>query len=273
MVVSKTAPYTVAVGLPAPDKGLANGALVAERYQVGEVLGRGGFGAVHRAYDTLLRAPVAIKVLGCEQTLELELPRVAREVRLARSVRHPNVCAVYDLASEAGQWFITMELAQGTLSDELRSPGPPPDWERRAQDALDVCEGLAAVHAAEVAHRDLKPSNVLRMANGRLAIGDFGLALSAFTRTLLPGGAPRYLAPEVVAGASSDRCSDVWQLGMVCHEILLRRPPQWLAPAGGLPAPVVPTTGLPAPAAALMPMIARCLSWSRETRPASALSL
>jgi serine/threonine-protein kinase len=254
-----------------PSGPLAAGTVVGDRYRLGELIGRGGYGAVYRAYDAWLRTGVALKVIGREQCDDVDLIRVAREVRLARSVRHPNVCAVYDLVSQGELWFITMDLAVGTLTDELRAPAAQaPTWEQRERDALDVCAGLAAIHAAEISHRDLKPSNVLRMSNGRLAIGDFGLALSKETRTLLSGGTPRYLAPEVEAGQSADQCSDVWQLGLVCHEILLRRRPQWLASARGVPEPVVPTTGLPAPIAELVAVVARCLAWRRADRPASA---
>jgi serine/threonine protein kinase len=195
------------------------GMLLARRYVVGRRLGAGGSSVVFRAWDTRLCVSVAIKVLlpalpNGERWL---LRQAAREVALARSVRHPNVCAVFDLEAADGVCFLTMELARGgTLRDELgaRRGGA---WMR---DVLQVCDGLAALHAQNIAHGDLTPRNILRMSPDRLAIADLGLARSDGDEAGALGGTPRYMAPEVALGARPDVRSDVWQLGLVLRELL-----------------------------------------------------
>src|SRR5262249_21281960 len=147
--------------------------------------------------------------------------RLAREVKIARLIRHPNVCRVFEMGSEDGHWFVTMELAEGgTLRDVLRkrhgedmyarptTAGDPHREERRAE-ARAVCAGLAAMHAVGIVHRDVTPQNVLRMGDGRLMLSDFGLAIGAQESTTFLGGTPRYMAPEVVAGRRADQRSDV----------------------------------------------------------------
>jgi len=200
--------------------------------------------------------------------------RLAREVRLARSVRHANVCPVFDLEQADGLAFVTMELARGSLADELAerdasAPPPPRDvWAARLADAEGVCLGVAAIHEMGIAHRDLKAHNVLRMADGRLAIADFGIAHAGDEGTAQ--GTPICLPPEVIFGLPTDRRSDLWQLGLLLYEILLGERPTWRMPPGGAPAPVAPAGSVPSDVAPLVEAASSCLRLRPEDRPTSA---
>jgi hypothetical protein len=216
---------------------LARGAVLAGRYEIEATLGRGGAGVVLRAYDRELREAVAIKVLRPDLgNVARWIERLAREVKLARQLRHPNVCRVYDFEKADGHVFIVMELATGgTLRNELQGgvlAAHP--LEARLADARAVAAGLAAIHDAGIAHRDVTPQNVLRMADGRLVVSDFGLATEvSSTTTSIHGGTVAYMAPEVVRGQRATFESDVWALGVVIHEIVFGERPAWSRPVGG----------------------------------------
>lgn len=242
---------------------------LGDRYVLEEVLGRGGSGTVFRAFDVELSCHVAIKavdlhVAGGERWLR----RLAREVRLARSVRHAHVCQVYDLVRSDERCFITMELGRCSLRDELAAGGDAAaPWSARVADARAVCAGLAAAHERRITHGDLTPLNILRMPDGRLALSDFGMARTDDESTDLHGGTPSYAAPEVMLGAAPDRRSDVWQLGLVLHEVLLGRRPRWtVRPAR----PRAEPAGVPRRIAALLAIAASCLAWDPRERPRDA---
>jgi serine/threonine protein kinase len=117
-----------------------------------------------------------------------------------------------------------MELAAGgSLHRELRLQATPRPWEERLADARAILLGLVAVHDAGIVHRDLTPQNILRFSDGRLAIADFGLAVDEPGKTTIVAGTPNYIAPEVLSGARASFASDVWQLGMIMHEVLFGR--------------------------------------------------
>jgi tetratricopeptide (TPR) repeat protein len=210
-------------------KTLAPGAVLAARYQVEAVIGEGGTGTVFRAWDRVLGETVAVKILHPARALERSwIKRLAREVRVARAIRHPNVCRVFELGHADGHWFVTMELATGgTLRQLLRDPAPLRPLAERLADARAICAGLAAIHAVGIIHRDVTPQNILRMADGRLVISDFGLAVERDDNTTVHGGTPAYMPPEAVMGERSDQRSDVWQIGAMVHEILFGRRPEW----------------------------------------------
>jgi WD40 repeat protein len=210
---------------------IERGAVLAGRYQVEEVIGKGGSGVVLRVFDRTVQNVVALKVLKSELARDAKWDkRFSRELRLGRPIQHPNVCRIFDIGEADGHRFLTMELATGgSLRDELkRQPALERPIEDRLRDARAAIEGLAAIHAAGVVHRDFKPDNLLRMEDGRLVISDFGLATDAATA---PGvtvliGTPHYMAPEVLAGEPATTRSDVWALGVVLHEILFGRRPE-----------------------------------------------
>jgi serine/threonine protein kinase len=226
---------TVEIGSPVQHlqaTGLRAGAVLESRYQIEAAIGQGGSGQVFRAWDRVLGEPIALKILLPDRAREKTwIKRLAREVKVARAIRHPNICRVFDLANADGHWFVSMELASGgTLRDTLHS-GRSRALAERLADARAICAGLAAIHVVGITHRDVTPQNVLRMADGRLVISDFGLAVES-DDTTVQGGTPRYMAPEAVMGQRLDQRSDVWQLGSILHEVFFDRRPAWRSDGG-----------------------------------------
>jgi tetratricopeptide (TPR) repeat protein len=256
------------------------GALLDGRYEIRSAIGAGGAGRVYRAHDRVLGEEVAVKVLHPARAAHGKwIRRMAREVRVARAIRHPNVCRVFDLGQADGFCFVTMELAEGgTLRELLRARGAEDAATGTAfaaclPDARAVCAGLAAIHAAGITHRDVTPGNVLRMRDGRLVISDFGLAVGVDETTTLHGGTPQYMAPEVLAGAAADARADVWQLGMVLHQILFGRRPEWEHGGGRISLkrpPALPATPVAERAFAL---VASCLAHDPDARPPTAVEV
>jgi len=221
---------------------IRHGMVLGGRYAIEKIIGRGGSGVVVRAHDRDLKAVVAVKIVRADLAGQrVWAERLAREVRLARQIQHPNVCRVFDFQQADGRAFLVMELAQnGTLREEIRSGAMAarPLAERIA-DARTVASALAAIHDAGIVHRDLTPQNLLRMADGRLVVSDFGLAVDvADSTSSVHGGTVAYMAPEVVRGERSTFASDIWALGVVMHEIVFGVKPQWSdGPDGQMHAP------------------------------------
>jgi serine/threonine-protein kinase len=209
---------------------LEAGALLAARYQIEASIGEGGSGQVFRAWDRVLGEPIALKILRPDRARERSwIKRLAREVKVARAIRHPNVCRVFELGHADGHWFITMELATGVgLRQLLRTAEARlRPLAERLEDARALCAGLAAIHAVGIIHRDVTPQNVLRMSDGRLVLSDFGLAIEVTSNTTMYGGTPSYMPPETAMGGRADQRSDVWQVGAILHEIFFGGRPEW----------------------------------------------
>jgi tetratricopeptide (TPR) repeat protein/tRNA A-37 threonylcarbamoyl transferase component Bud32 len=253
---------------------LAAGAVLANRYQIEASIGQGGSGTVFRAWDRVLGEPIAVKILHPERAREKSwIKRLAREVKVARAIRHPNVCRVFDLGQADGHWFVTMELAAGgSLRDLLRDAKPRPLAER-LDDARALCAGLAAIHAVGITHRDVTPQNLLRMRDGRLVLSDFGLAIESSENTTIHGGTPSYMAPETAMGDRSDQRSDVWQVGLILHEILFGRRPEWDETPDGM----VMRWPVPPDASPVEEELARlcrdCLAQNPAARPMTAMAV
>ena len=210
------------------------GSILAGRYEILGVLGRGGIGIVLRAHDRVLGEDVAVKILRPELVGERRwTARLAREVKLARQIHHPNVCRVFDFVQSGEQAFIVMELAERTLRDELQAAGRAAAGdsgaaEERLVDARAVASGLAAIHEAGIVHRDVTPQNVLRLRDGRLVVSDFGFAVEVDESTAsVHGGTIAYMAPELASGGRASTASDIWALGVVIHEIVFGQRPVW----------------------------------------------
>jgi protein kinase-like protein len=206
------------------------GTVLAGRYEVIEPIGRGGMGSVLKAHDRTLGEMVAIKIVrdelgGGRQWAE----RLAREVKLARAIHHPNVCRVFDFEQADGRVFLVMELAARSLRDELDAgTATERGLEARLADARAIALGLSAIHSAGIVHRDVAPQNVLRMRDGRLVVSDFGLATDSLESTTnLGGGTIAYMAPELLRGGRASVASDVWALGAVIHEVVFGLRPAW----------------------------------------------
>ncbi len=211
---------------PSPATGLrfSPGTMLAGRYRIVALLGRGGMGEVYRADDTRLGHPVALKflpryVLHDEGALE----RLYGEVRLGRQVAHPNVCRLYDIGESDEGHFITMEYVDGEdLASLLRRIGRLPTG-KAIDIARDMSAGLAAAHDLGIVHRDLKPANVMVDGRGRARITDFGLASVADDPAAGFAGTPAYMSPEQLRGESVTPRSDIYALGLVLYEMFTGR--------------------------------------------------
>jgi serine/threonine protein kinase len=198
--------------------------VLADRYELGPVLGEGGMAKVHRGYDRHLRRPVAVKVLAPPYDRDRAfVERFRREARSAAGLSHPNVVSVFDSGSYHGTHFIVTELVEGeTLRDRLRR-GPLAAEEAVAV-AVDVCRALEAAHLRGLIHRDVKPGNLMLLPDGRVKVVDFGIARAAGSDTLTGTGvvlgSTAYLAPEQASGQPVDERADLYALGCVLYEML-----------------------------------------------------
>jgi serine/threonine-protein kinase len=203
---------------------LAPGAIVAGRYRVVALLGRGGMGEVYRAEDLTLEQPVALKFLpGTVGEGDVRLAQFHNELKTARQVSHKNVCRLYDLGEANGRRFLTMEYVDGEdLSSLLRRIGRLPH-DKAVDIARQLCAGVAAAHDRGVVHRDLKPSNVMIDADGNVRITDFGIATGAANVAAEFTGTPQYMAPEQFAGQPASFKSDIFALGLILFEVFTGR--------------------------------------------------
>jgi serine/threonine-protein kinase len=202
----------------------APGAIIAGRYRLVALLGRGGMGEVYRAEDLTLDQPVALKFLP--EGVASDPARLAQfhnELRIARQVSHKNVCRLYDLGEADGRRFLTMEYVDGEdLASLLRRIGRlPPD--KAVEIARQLCAGLAAAHERGVLHRDLKPANVMIDGDGHVRITDFGLAIAEGDAAAVHAGTPQYMAPEQLEGQPASVKTDIYALGLVLFEIFTGR--------------------------------------------------
>src|SRR6185295_6322460 len=198
------------------------GTILADRYRIVGLLGKGGMGEVYRADDLKLRQPVALKFLPDRPLGDAATPApFHREGRVARQVSHKNVCRVYDIGELDGQHFLSMEFIKGEeLSSLLRRIGRLPA-DKANQVARQICAGLAAAHESGVMHRDLKPSNIMIDGDGNARITDFGLAGLAqeFRDDELSAGTPAYMSPEQLHEQPVTVRSDIYSLGLVFYEL------------------------------------------------------
>ncbi|WP_405724728.1 protein kinase [Streptomyces sp. NBC_00028] len=203
--------------------------LLAGRYQLQELLGRGAMGEVWRASDQVLGRLVAVKLLRAEEAADAE--RFRLEAQTAARLNHPNVVGMYDFGSHHDQLYLVMELVDGwSLAQErsLRGALPPAE---AASMAAQAAAGLSAAHQQGVIHRDIKPANLMLTTDRTVKVADFGIArfadaaASTLTATGKILGTADYLAPERALGRSAQPASDVYSLGCVLYELLTGRPP------------------------------------------------
>ena len=198
------------------------GRILGGRYQMRELLGRGGMGEVWRAFDLKLRVDVALKAIRPERAEHAGAKELLRqEVRSAREVVSPNVCRIFDLVVESDEELVSMELVDGaTLAQTLRERGPLPLQEAR-EVASQFLSGLEAIHQAGLVHRDFKPENVMLTRAGRVVVMDFGLAKAGTEgKTGSVSGTPAYMSPEQARGDRVDARADVFAAGVVLAEMV-----------------------------------------------------
>ncbi|MEJ7600891.1 MAG: serine/threonine-protein kinase [Kofleriaceae bacterium] len=220
---------------PPPRQGgtsLEPGQVIAQRYRIQRLLGKGGMGAVYLADDEVLGELVALKIISSAFSADeaAMVTRFRREAAAARKVSSPAVIRIHDLGeARPGLLYLSMEYFAGrTLSEVIAQRGMVPL--KDVQDILtQIVTGLEAAHSAGVIHRDLKPSNVLVGERGAVKLIDFGLATTALAEGLTATGAilgtPHYMAPEQVRGKAVDARSDVYALGALAYHLVCGRPP------------------------------------------------
>ncbi|HEY1801588.1 MAG TPA: protein kinase [Terriglobales bacterium] len=206
--------------------------MILGQYEIRSPLGAGGMGEVYRAHDTRLDREVAIKVLPAALTSDPDrLRRFEQEARAAASLNHPNILAVYQMATHDGLSYMVSELLEGETLRERMRRGPIPL--RKAIDyEVQIAHGLAAAHDKGIVHRDLKPENLFITKDGRVKILDFGLAkltppkddtgqMNTLTQGTDPGmvvGTVGYMSPEQVRGKVADHRSDIFAFGTILYE-------------------------------------------------------
>jgi tetratricopeptide (TPR) repeat protein len=206
---------------------LVVGSKIHDRYTVLAMLGRGGMGAVYKAWDDELAVPVAIKTIafaaGTDPGARTEMERrFKREAQLARQITHRNVVRIHDIGDVHGLKFITMALVEGeTLAAMIRRVGPMPIRDVMNL-ARQIADGIVAAHEVGVVHRDLKPANVMVTADGHAYIMDFGIAVSStsVTQAGVIAGTIEYMAPEQSTGSSVDGRADVYAFGLILYDML-----------------------------------------------------
>jgi predicted Ser/Thr protein kinase len=279
---SGTSRLSSSSGTTRSDSRFLPGTVLASRYRIVSLLGKGGMGEVYRADDLTLDQAVALKFLPESVAgSESAVTRFKNEVRIARQVSHANVCRVFDVGEIDGYVFLSMEYVDGEdLGSLLRRIGRLP-----ADKALEIsrklCAGLAAAHEKGVLHRDLKPSNVMLDSRGHVLLTDFGLAGLAdeLTGAEVRNGTPQYMAPEQLSGKEVTVRSDLYSLGLVLYEIFTGKRP---FEADSLADLVRAQTDTKPPSIstlvrdldpAVERVIQRCLDAEPSRRPASALAV
>jgi eukaryotic-like serine/threonine-protein kinase len=221
--------FTCGKAFVASPNRITRGTVVAGRYEILSHLGKGGMGMVYKAHDRVLDETVALKTLRADVAQEPEVARrFISETKLARLVRHQNVCAIHEYGEAEGLRYIAMEYIDGIdLRRVLRECGILPV--REGFDiTIEIARGLQAIHEAGVIHRDLKTTNIMRDRVGLVRLMDFGIAKASGSDVTLGGqvvGTPEYMSPEQARGLKVDFRSDIYTLGVVIYEIFTGRVP------------------------------------------------
>ena len=202
------------------------GKILAGRYEIIEVVGKGGMATVYKARDNLLNRYVAVKVLKDEYAKdEVFVKRFRTEAQSAASLIHPNIVSVFDVGEDKGISYIVMELLESkTLKDYIEENGPLSS-ELTLKIAAQIASALEAAHKAHIVHRDIKPQNIILNQNLVAKVTDFGIAkvtnttsatITSFGKTM---GSVHYFSPEHAKGGYTDAKSDLYSLGVVMYEM------------------------------------------------------
>ncbi|HWD73042.1 MAG TPA: serine/threonine-protein kinase [Actinomycetota bacterium] len=256
------------------------GEVVADRYRLASLIGRGGNGAVWRAQDTLLGRAVAVKRIEIPPQLnEAEGARVRRKVlheaRACARLTHPGAVTVFDVVEDDGRPCIVMELVDApSLAERVQDEGPLSPSEA-ADLGLQLLDTLQAAHRQGIVHRDIKPGNILVPPGGHPKLADFGIASivgePGMTTTGLIPGSPAYMSPEQAAGGAVGAPSDLWSLGAALYFAVEGVPPFIkLGPLPTMVAIVNDEPRGPVQAGPLAPALMALLTKDPQTRPDAA---
>jgi TolB-like protein/predicted Ser/Thr protein kinase len=203
--------------------------MIAGRYRLLQMVGRGGMGVVFKAEDTRLQRTVALKLLpdGSGPSSEAR-ERFLREARTAAILDHPNICPVHEVDTLDGAMFLTMAFVEGRSLKDRITEGPLP-MAALTEIALQIAEGLKAAHEKGVVHRDIKPANIMLSREGQARITDFGLASleggADLTKPHTILGTAPYMSPEQIRGEKAGPQSDIWSFGCTLFEMATGRRP------------------------------------------------
>lgn len=199
--------------------------MIAERYEIIDLIGQGGMADVYLASDTILKRTVAIKILRTSLAKDpVHVARFQREASAAASLSQKNIVEIYDVGEDGNKYYIVMEYVPGTTLKELIHRRGALHYVEAIDILKQVCSGVARAHQMGIIHRDLKPQNILVTDSGIAKIADFGIAsiqnLAQVTQTDVIMGSLHYLAPELARGQKATAQSDVYALGIVLYELL-----------------------------------------------------
>jgi serine/threonine-protein kinase len=269
---------------------LTEGAVIDERYRILGLLGKGGMGAVYRAYQLLMDREVAFKVLKSDMGDPSVVKRFFIEAKSASRLTHPNTITIFDFGqTKEGLLYMAMELVKGQSLAKLIKDGGPMPAERCVHIVGQICDSISEAHAQGIIHRDLKPDNILIEVKDWnpdfVKVLDFGIAKlvggsdgTAVTKTGIVCGTPQYMSPEAITGQAVTPAADLYSLGIILYEMLSGVPPfQAETPMKLLlshlneqpKSLVVPGTNIEIPVQ-LDRFIMRVLSKKPEARPATA---
>jgi len=203
---------------------LVTGKVLAEKYRIIDVVGKGGMGIVYKAEDLKLKRNVALKFLPPELTKDKEAKdRFLIEAQAAAALSHPNICTIHEINEEEGKSFIAMEYVEGQSLKAKIDRGPI-KIEEAVDIAIQVAEGMEQAHKKGIVHRDIKSANIMVTDSGQAKIMDFGLAKvkggTLLTREGTTLGTVAYMSPEQARGEDVDHRTDIWSLGIVLYEML-----------------------------------------------------
>lgn len=201
------------------------GRILADRYELKELVGQGGMADVYLAYDDILKREVAVKILRSSLTGDpIYITRFHREARAAAALCHRNIVEIYDVGEEDDLYYIVMEYVRGQTLKELINKRGALHYVEAVDIMKQVASATALAHSMGIVHRDLKPQNILVTDSGIVKIADFGIAsiqsLSQVTQTDTIMGSLHYLAPEIARGEKATPQSDIYALGVVFYELL-----------------------------------------------------
>jgi serine/threonine protein kinase len=213
-----------------PVQELTRGTLFSDRYEIIEELGTGGMGKVYRVEDTKAKEEIALKLIKPEiATDKKTIDRFRNELKIARKIRHKNVCAMFDLGDEKGRHYITMEYVPGEDLSSLIRKLEQLSERQTIFIAQQICNGLVEAYNLGIVHRDLKPQNIMIDKDGNARIMDFGIARliesKGMTGAGIMIGTPEYMSPEQVEGMEVDQRSDIYSLGVVLYNMVTGKVP------------------------------------------------
>ena len=256
---------------------LPTGSIFGGRYQIIDILGRGGMGRVYRALDTKAREEVAIKLIRPDIAEDKRtLERFVNEIKLAHKISHRNIGKMYHLGEDDGFHYITMEYVPGEDLKSFIRRSRRLDIATTVAIAKQVCGGLSEAHGAGIVHRDLKPSNVMIDKEGNAKILDFGIARAVGVQGVTAEGnvvgTPEYMSPEQLEGKEVDRRADIYAFGVILFEMVTGRlpfsadTPFVIAYKHQSETPTPPESLNPQTPPQLSAIIMRCLEKDREKR-------